>query len=257
MIHGVTHSLTSSHRFTSKMALALHLHSPLLSLNSRSRPHRSTTTTITCQTSSSSSTPEPDKPVPSSGQGFGPRPAQNRPSKNKGKGAKRESEKVIRRAPIAKKPELLGLGRNEGGEVEGKGKESSRGEDVFLLAWLGLGGVILVEGVTLAASGFLPEEWDKFLVKFIYPIFTPTVFLFVAGSVGYGVINHSGKHRIHAKAEMTLHQCEPYEASCRLGPWEAVQLRGILRVEIVDLLYFRPLSCYAGSTDEVEYCVYE
>ncbi|GAB2261730.1 hypothetical protein Droror1_Dr00002727 [Drosera rotundifolia] len=176
------------------MMLALHLHSPLISLTSRARPHRSTTntTTTTCQTSSSSSTPEPDMPVPSSGQGFGPRSAQNRPSKNKGKGAKRESEKVIRRAPIVKQPELLGLGRNEGGETKGKGKrkESSRGEDVFLLAWLGLGGVILVEGVTLAASGFLPEEWDQFLVKFIYPIFTPTVFLFVAGSVGYGVIKY-------------------------------------------------------------------
>lgn len=74
--------------------------------------------------------------------------------------------------------------------MKGKRKESSRGEDVFLLVWLGLGGLILVEGVTLAASGFLPEEWDQFLVKFIYPIFTPTVFLFVAGSVGYGVIKY-------------------------------------------------------------------
>ncbi|RXH94922.1 hypothetical protein DVH24_024606 [Malus domestica] len=37
---------------------------------------------------------------------------------------------------------------------------------------------------------FLPEDWDKFLVKYLYPSFTPTVGLFVAGSVGYGVVKY-------------------------------------------------------------------
>ena len=39
-------------------------------------------------------------------------------------------------------------------------------------------------------SGFLPEEWDKFFVKYLYPSFTPTVGLFVAGSVAYGVLKY-------------------------------------------------------------------
>lgn len=39
-------------------------------------------------------------------------------------------------------------------------------------------------------AGFLPEEWDNFFVKFLYPSFTPTVFLFFGLSVGYGVIKY-------------------------------------------------------------------
>ncbi|KAM1445850.1 hypothetical protein ACFX2I_041825 [Malus domestica] len=42
----------------------------------------------------------------------------------------------------------------------------------------------------LVGQGFLPEDWDKFLVKYLYPSFTPTVGLFVAGSVGYGVVKY-------------------------------------------------------------------
>ncbi|KAJ0099534.1 hypothetical protein Patl1_19937 [Pistacia atlantica] len=64
-----------------------------------------------------------------------------------------------------------------------------KNESAFLLAWLGIGGVILLQGITLAASGFLPEELDKFFVKYLYPTFTPTVVLFVAGTVAYGVLN--------------------------------------------------------------------
>lgn len=69
-------------------------------------------------------------------------------------------------------------------------KEQSQNESAFLLAWLGLGAIILVEGIILATSGFLPEEWDNFFVKYLYPSFTPTVFLFVAGTVAYGVLKY-------------------------------------------------------------------
>jgi len=39
-------------------------------------------------------------------------------------------------------------------------------------------------------TGFLPEEWDALFVKYLYPSFTPTVFLFVAGTVVYGVLKY-------------------------------------------------------------------
>ena len=35
--------------------------------------------------------------------------------------------------------------------------------------------------------GLLPEEWDAVITKFVYPSFTPTVGLFLAGAVFYGV----------------------------------------------------------------------
>lgn len=41
-----------------------------------------------------------------------------------------------------------------------------------------------------ACAGFLPEAWDKFFVKYLYPSFTPTVFLFVGGTVAYGVFKY-------------------------------------------------------------------
>lgn len=69
-------------------------------------------------------------------------------------------------------------------------EEQKKNESAFLLAWLGLGGVILVQGIVLSASGFLPEVWDKFFVKYLYPTFTPTVGLFLAGTVTYGVLKY-------------------------------------------------------------------
>jgi hypothetical protein len=39
-------------------------------------------------------------------------------------------------------------------------------------------------------AGFLPEEYDNFFVKYLYPSFTPTVVLFLAGTVGYGVLKY-------------------------------------------------------------------
>lgn len=103
--------------------------------------------------------------------------------KKKPKGNRRERASIIRRTP-AEKPAFISQ------ENEVKVKEQGRNESAFILAWLGLGGIILVEGILLAASGFLPEEWDKFFVKYLYPSFTPTVGLFVAGTVVYGVLKY-------------------------------------------------------------------
>uniref|UniRef100_A0A803MTW1 Transmembrane protein n=1 Tax=Chenopodium quinoa TaxID=63459 RepID=A0A803MTW1_CHEQI len=93
------------------------------------------------------------KPISSTGQGFGstqlPKPSSST-GKKKGK---RERASIIRRNPV-EKPAFLG--KKNGVEEDNQ-------------------------------QGLLPEEWDKFLVKFLYPSFTPTVFLFVAGTVVYGV----------------------------------------------------------------------
>ncbi|KAA8539814.1 hypothetical protein F0562_026506 [Nyssa sinensis] len=79
-------------------------------------------------------------------------------STEKKQGGGRERASVIRRAPV-QKPGFI----SQRDEVQSK--EQSRNESAFLLAWLGLGLVILVEGILLAASGFLPEVWDKFFMK--------------------------------------------------------------------------------------------
>ena len=42
----------------------------------------------------------------------------------------------------------------------------------------------------LLLAGFLPELYGNFFVKYIYPWFTPTVVLFFAGTVGYGVLKY-------------------------------------------------------------------
>lgn len=50
-----------------------------------------------------------------------------------------------------------------------------------------------------ASTGFLPEEWDKFFVKYLYPSFTPTVAFFVAGTVAYGVFKYLQNEELNAK----------------------------------------------------------
>ncbi|XP_010276884.1 PREDICTED: protein LOW PSII ACCUMULATION 2, chloroplastic [Nelumbo nucifera] len=103
--------------------------------------------------------------------------------KKKNKKGRERTSSIIRRSPL-EKPAFLSQ------QGEAQSQEQRKNESAFLLTWLGLGSLILIEGIVLAASGFLPEEWDKFFVKYLYPSFTPTVFLFVGGTVAYGVLKY-------------------------------------------------------------------
>ncbi|PQM37503.1 protein LOW PSII ACCUMULATION 2 chloroplastic isoform X2 [Prunus yedoensis var. nudiflora] len=156
-------------------------HTPLLHFSVR------TQFTVKSQTPSEPSKPKaettqaPPKKRTSAGLGFGSSPSP--PTTQNVTSVPNKKKRVIRRSPV-ERPLLYSE------EDEAKAKEMGTNESAFVLAWLGLGGVILAQGLLLAASGFLPEEWDKFFVKYLYPSFTPTVGLFVAGSVAYGVLKY-------------------------------------------------------------------
>lgn len=47
--------------------------------------------------------------------------------------------------------------------------------------------IVLVEGLLLAASGFLPDEWDEFVAVNLYPSYSYTVLSFLGGSTLYGL----------------------------------------------------------------------
>nr|XP_043633196.1 protein LPA2 [Erigeron canadensis] len=136
-------------------------------------------TAIKAQNNPSSS--EEEEPTKSP-QGFGPS------SIPKAKAKTKERARIIRREPVETDPRFVS--KKEKNEKMVKEEEQGSNERAFLLTWLGLGSLIIVEGLALAVSGFLPEEWDALFVKYLYPSFTPTVFLFVAGTVVYGVVKY-------------------------------------------------------------------
>lgn len=131
---------------------------------------------------------DPTQAVPNKGKGFGSGSSKRKEKEKGGGSRKRERASIIRRSPV-EKPAFVS-------EQEQGSKEQNNNESAFILAWLGFGSIILVEGIALAASGFLPEEWDKLFVKYLYPSFTPTVFLFVAGAVAYGVFKYLQNEKI-------------------------------------------------------------
>lgn len=99
--------------------------------------------------SSSTEAPPPKKPNSASGLGFGSSTnatgATPLASKKKQKGNK-ERATIIRRAPV-EKPRFASQ------KEDIRAKEQSQAESAFLLTWLGLGAIILVQGIGLAASG--------------------------------------------------------------------------------------------------------
>ncbi|XP_052197230.1 protein LPA2 isoform X2 [Diospyros lotus] len=143
------HSISSS-SFIAKKPHLLLLHASLLPF-----PSKPTSLSIKSQDSSA---PQPDdgsssipKKPTSPGLGFGsassssskskPNPVS---SKKKQKG-KRERASITRRSPM-EKPEFVAQ------QDEAQAKDQVRNENAFLLTWLGLGALILVEGIALAAS---------------------------------------------------------------------------------------------------------
>ncbi|KAG0497382.1 hypothetical protein HPP92_002073 [Vanilla planifolia] len=124
----------------------------------------------------------PEKPS-GSGTGFGAAgTAVSTKTKRKGKGR----SNVVRRSPIEK----IGIFSTSGESKSSSPGQQGASEGAFLLAWLGLGLLILIEGVALSVSGFLPEQWDNFISKYLYPSFTPTVVVFFGGTVAYGVLKY-------------------------------------------------------------------
>ncbi|XP_008234374.1 PREDICTED: protein LOW PSII ACCUMULATION 2, chloroplastic isoform X1 [Prunus mume] len=156
-------------------------HTPLLHFSVRTQFTVKSQTPSEPSKSEAETTQAPPKKPTSAGLGFGSSPSS--PTTQNVTSVPNKKKRVIRRSPV-EKPLLYSE------EDEAKAKEMGTNERAFVLAWLGLGGVILAQGLLLAASGFLPEEWDKFFVKYLYPSFTPTVGLFVAGSVVYGVLKY-------------------------------------------------------------------
>lgn len=86
-----------------------------------------------------------------------------------------------RRIAVAGKPEgretLLG----------GPPSEDTEFENNIVLVLFSIFGLIIFEGIFLAGSGFLPKAVDDFALNVVYPVFSPTVVVFLLVSTFYGV----------------------------------------------------------------------
>lgn len=74
-------------------------------------------------------------------------------------------------------------------QVTGKAPSTPQGEKetAYVLGLALLFAIIILEGLVLAGSGFLPEEADAFIQDTLYPSYSPTVLLFLGASSFYGL----------------------------------------------------------------------
>ncbi|KAJ0546735.1 putative protein LOW PSII ACCUMULATION 2 [Helianthus annuus] len=132
------------------MALTFPSSSIFITYSHKSHHHL---TAIKAQNSSSSSSPE-QQPTESTTEtsnsattpvGFGSVSTSSPAKKPKGK---KERSRIIRREPV-ETPKFVTQQKEQGASDEQQGSN----ERAFLLTWLGLGSLIIVEGIALAASG--------------------------------------------------------------------------------------------------------
>ncbi|CAM6104618.1 unnamed protein product [Calypogeia fissa] len=107
-------------------------------------------------------------------KGFGSPPKATAPEKKK---SSKSSSGSVRRTPPTK-PLIV---------VSSADQQTRQIETAVVASLAFLFALIFLEGLVLAGSGFLPEEWDEFAVNLVYPAFTPSVGVFLAIAASYGL----------------------------------------------------------------------
>ncbi|KAJ0538758.1 putative protein LOW PSII ACCUMULATION 2 [Helianthus annuus] len=131
------------------MALSFPSSSIFITYSHKSQHYLPYQTAIKAQ--NSSSTPPEQQPTESTNEtaatpvGFGSVSTSSPAKKQKGK---KERSRIIRREPV-ETPKFVTQQKEQGASDEQQGSN----ERAFLLTWLGLGSLIIVEGIALAASG--------------------------------------------------------------------------------------------------------